>query len=191
MKSLIFIWLVLTTACFAGYDYSIEARVDGWEVAIDTAGTDIDHEKVVTRVFLNNEKSSKKATMELPEDALMILWEHLNAIPKTKQSAGSLPIPKGTDEVVLVSDRLRRIEPSKALPLIRLWLDTNRRHWVAQADPELQEALRGERFPPVALASKTKAENAEQGGTGQPATRSESDSEGSHKPQPESEGRSR
>jgi hypothetical protein len=33
--------------------------------------------------------------------------------------------------------------------------------------------------------------NAEQAGTGQPATRSQSDSEGSYKPQPESEGRSR
>jgi hypothetical protein len=33
--------------------------------------------------------------------------------------------------------------------------------------------------------------NAEQGSAGQPATRSESDSEGSDKPQPESEGRSR
>jgi hypothetical protein len=32
---------------------------------------------------------------------------------------------------------------------------------------------------------------AEQAGTGQPATRSLSDSEGSHKPQPEAEGRSR
>ena len=40
-------------------------------------------------------------------------------------------------------------------------------------------------------ASKKKKEEAEQGGTGQPATRPESMPEGSDKPQPESEGRSR
>jgi hypothetical protein len=40
------------------------------------------------------------------------------------------------------------------------------------------------------LPSK-KSDKAEQGGTGQPATRPESKSEGLHKPQPESEGRSR
>ena len=45
------------------------------------------------------------------------------------------------------------------------------------ADPMLRRAL--------------KNQNAEQAGAGQPATRFESDSEGSHKPQPESEGRSR
>jgi hypothetical protein len=43
-------------------------------------------------------------------------------------------------------------------------------------------------FLTSAMLEPTKAEQA---GAGQPATRSESDSEGSNKPQPESEGRSR
>lgn len=43
----------------------------------------------------------------------------------------------------------------------------------------------------AAIAFLPKATNAEQAGTGQPATRPESKSEGSYKPQPEAKGRSR
>jgi hypothetical protein len=43
----------------------------------------------------------------------------------------------------------------------------------------------------VAKSSKLRKENSEQAGTGQPATRSQLKSEGSDKPQPEAEGRSR
>lgn len=46
------------------------------------------------------------------------------------------------------------------------------------------------RLASVTATTRTKQEG-EQGGAGQPATRSESDSEGGDKPQPESEGRSR
>jgi hypothetical protein len=46
------------------------------------------------------------------------------------------------------------------------------------------------RLASIAVSNPTKQEG-EQGGTGQPATRSQSKSEGSQKPQPESEGRSR
>jgi hypothetical protein len=61
----------------------------------------------------------------------------------------------------------------------------------------LQEALKSQsikRFvprPDGTPAEKSASCAAEQGGTGQPATRSESKSEGIAKPQPESEGRSR
>jgi hypothetical protein len=44
---------------------------------------------------------------------------------------------------------------------------------------------------PYKVVPAPNIKEAEQGGAGQPATRSESDSEGSDKPQPESEGRSR
>ncbi|WP_338684810.1 Ig-like domain-containing protein [Haloferula helveola] len=43
----------------------------------------------------------------------------------------------------------------------------------------------------VRFGPEPKTNNAEQGGAGEPATRSESDSEGGQKPQPEAEGRSR
>jgi hypothetical protein len=53
-----------------------------------------------------------------------------------------------------------------------------------------EQAERGQMQWPMPAAEKREIEG-EQAGTGQPATRPESDSEGGEKPQPEAEGRSR
>jgi len=58
----------------------------------------------------------------------------------------------------------------------------------AWADPEWDVYPKTLATSPTII---TKRKEAEQGGTGQPATRTQSKSEGSDKPQPEAEGRSR
>ena len=77
-----------------------------------------------------------------------------------------------------------------------LILATNQEQLDAAADRfmEASRVVVGKREVPVGLMTSYKVlENTsgEQGGTGQPATRPESKPEGSDKPQPESEGRSR
>jgi hypothetical protein len=71
--------------------------------------------------------------------------------------------------------------------------DGNGFYW-AEEDAKKELHWTGSRFEVTPLeADEANSENreAEQGGTGQPATRPESKSEGGDKPQPESEGRSR
>jgi hypothetical protein len=58
-------------------------------------------------------------------------------------------------------------------------------------DADAPETIYGGVYPDEMKLIKRGTTKAEQAGTGQPATRSLSDSEGSYKPQPEAEGRSR
>jgi hypothetical protein len=187
---------------------SIDARVTGWRVNISYS--DIDRlpsgTNPVTTVKLSHPSINFRAEMEVPFESFFALWEHLALTSDTDPVATPIELPADKDGAILIEkDELRgeykAVTSDKAVLLIRFWLDTFKHRWVedpsALTDKESEGVfgyvLRHNAFPAKGnvLANFTEKYTAEQGGTGQPATRSQSTSEGSDKPQPESEGRSR
>jgi hypothetical protein len=111
--------------------------------------------------------------------------EHLRKQLNKFSDAASKAESKGM--VLLISDR--RVSGEFGLEILDAIIDSGIAI-VMLSDPDLYEA-------PVPMPSKKpsspfgRQQEAEQAGTGQPATRPESKSEGSDKPQPDAEGRSR
>jgi tetratricopeptide (TPR) repeat protein len=87
---------------------------------------------------------------------------------------------KAYNENNLVEESLRLIEVSNALGNKKASLEIQAKALAVVEDTRLRDAIPAEQ-----------KQEAQQDGTGQPATRPESKSEGSDKPQPEAEGRSR
>ena len=87
-----------------------------------------------------------------------------------------------------VSNPVKPIGPGPIGDFWRVWRGTK----ITRNDDVISIAVKGkhEEFK-IDLSKIKKEQEAEQGGAGQPATRPESKSEGSDKPQPEAEGRSR
>lgn len=189
---------------------SIDARVTGWNVNISysnidrlPAGTN-----PVTTVKLSHLSINLKAEMEVPFESFFALWEHLALTSDAEPSATPLDLPADQEGAVLIEKDESRgeykvVSSEKAVLLIRFWLDTFKHRWVedpsALTDKESKSSgafgylLRHNAFPTKGnnLAKFIEKYTAEHGGTGQPATRTQSKSEGNGKPQPESEGRSR
>jgi hypothetical protein len=143
-----FLALLLTTlSCFAGGDFSIEARMDGWSFDIDTVGLPPNGDPAVTRVLISRPGHANEASLELPGVASGILWEHLAKLPKQRKKFEAFKAPK-SNYVALVSDHYELITDERAFALLRLWLDSHRAEWRAPESPELQAALRAGFFPP-------------------------------------------
>jgi hypothetical protein len=189
---------------------SIDARVTGWNVNISYSNIDRlpSGTNPVTTVKLSHPSISMRAEMEVPFESFFALWEHLALTSDAEPSATPLDLPADQDGAVLIEKDESRGEykvasSEKAVLLIRFWLDTFKHRWVedpaALTDKESKMRgsfaylLRHNAFPTKGndLAKFIEKYAAEQGGAGQPATRSKSDSEGGDKPQPESERRSR
>lgn len=144
MRTLL-ILLLSTLSCVAGADHSIKARLDGWQIDIDTAGAFQD--LVVTRVFISRPGDAQRASLELPGLAFSVIWEHLAKLPKKRKNFHELESLK-KDFVALILYQTDVIADDRALGLMRLWLDSHRAAWIAPDSPELQAALRTGFFPP-------------------------------------------
>ncbi len=104
---------------------------------------------------------------------------------------------KAATHFFVARPELQKMAAEWELMLHRLWNEWN---FLPKEEEISEEEFRAwipkqldifEPFDPIAAVNARTKQEAEQAGTGQPATRPELESEGSYKPQPESEGRSR
>ncbi len=154
MKKLILLTLLaLIGQANAGYDHSFEASIDGWVITVDTAGLGRgEDQRVATRVFLSHPNLKVDAKMELDSGALYVAWEHLSKLPRVKKSKA------GENYVRLDSNKEEYIDAAKAIPLICLWLDTQKSSWRSN-DKSLLDALKERPFPESVAAHIKKAQS--------------------------------
>ena len=146
--------------------------------------------------------------MEVPFESFFALWEHLALTSDAESVATPIGLPADKDGAILIEKDESRGEykaviSDKADLLIRFWLDTFRHRWVEDASALTDKESKGKgafgyllrhnAFPAKGndLAKFTEGYMAEQGATGQSATRSQSKSDGGGKLEPEAEERPR
>lgn len=145
---LLLLSLLTSSSLFAGYDQSILARLDGWEVQVYTAGAARkEGGQIVTRVYITGPEQNQSASLKLPAEAFGVLWHHLQKLPRQVKKSGASEGPK-LSHIVLETDKDELITDARALDLIRLWLDSHRKSWLAPQSPDLQATLRAGYFPP-------------------------------------------
>jgi len=196
MKTFILIYVALITVCLGGHDESISIGYDGWDVELITVGGyGENRDEVVTRVSLSHEDHPLSAIFHLPLSHFYTLWRHLEMLPKSKVYKRNQGFKEPAKFVYLSSHNHVFLEPTKALPLVMLWLDTHRGLWTTPTNKELikeaqgphherlQSELRDGFFPP----SVKKILQSEQDGADQPATALDSKPKGNLNPKPKSE----
>ncbi|MCP5543091.1 MAG: hypothetical protein H7A49_04205 [Akkermansiaceae bacterium] len=184
---------------------TMTAQIEGWVLEFsytdpDTLGPDA---KPKTLVMLSRPGFRNRAEMEAPFSAFFTLWDHLNWLAPGEASDEPLKLISGRNGVILrEGDRwFKAIYSKEATMLLRLWLDLYRFNWnvlrdgfdkdVSGALDGFGYCLRNSPFPWVPKGLLMPQNRTEQASARQPATNSESNSEGRDKLQTESEGRSR